>query len=124
VVDRQLLRREAGSRVFGDGRFGKGGGEMMGLSQLHQPGSRSGKEDVELLDPGVVAPGPELLGDEQSVGVIVGRAEVVGARGKSPHPVDQIFPPERGIELGLQAALPGGTVGIETQQRRVIGGGR
>ncbi len=85
VVGGELLIFLVGGGIDGEGRLFEFGGEFVGAEELELAGFWRGEERFHLFDLGVEAVGLELGDEPLGVVFVVGRADVVGARGEATH---------------------------------------
>src|SRR5262249_55707923 len=124
VVGGQLLTLLAGGGIVGDGGLLELGDILRAaVYQLNDALLRCGIQNVKRLDLGIEAELLELGGDPLGVVLIVGGADVVGARGEALHVGAEILGLGDGLELLLPLTFGAGRLGGETEEGFVVGGG-
>ncbi len=107
----------SGGGVAGDRRLAQAGLEGMRPEQLQDLGDGRAVIDLEGLDVGLPAEGLELGQLPVGVGLVVGRADVVGRRGHAPQPLADLGR----MDLGVQARAQLDLVRPLGRQRRAAG---
>ena len=124
-IGRQGLVGLGRGGILRDGRFMQGGAEGLGTQELQLFRQGGGIEHLEGLDPGVETKLPILGQQELGIGVVVGRADIVGLRGQPFHPALHFVRRDRGVKTRFQLFLGQGVLAGKPQQRARIslGGG-
>ena len=91
------------------------------FDELNEAFPGRGKENFELLDVGIETELLEFCGDPFGVVLVVGRTDVVRARGKTLHVGAQIVRAGKGAELLFPLALRPRRFGGVTEQRLLVG---
>ena len=122
VVSRKLLRFLVRRRIDGKRGFFQFRRELCGLGHLQQPKFRRWEQNMEGLDVGIQAPFLEVSQDPLCVVLVVGRADMVGARAHALHVRPKIPRIGNGAEFCLPIALRLARPRSVPGQRRFLGG--
>ncbi len=115
-IARQAPALGPGGGVALDRRLAQAGLEGLGALELQGLGDRGGVIDLEGLDVGLPAEGLELGQLPLGIGLVVGRADVVGFGRHALQPLADLG----GMDLGVQARTQS-CLGIVGRQRRAAG---